>query len=741
MSRTLFGLTILLAIHLNGTAGAEVAGPKFQIVVGSEAPRLEKFAAQELAEQLKQLFEAEVKVSEKVPAGADRLILIGSPDTNPAVKAFAGNNWPKLSDQGHVVRSVEKDGTKALVLGGGSPVATLWAAYELGHRFGIRYLLGGDAMPALKPALKLDGFDLVLEPALRTRTWRTVNDFAIGPESWGLADQKKILRQLAKLKFNRVMIAIWPWQPFVDFEFKGVKRETGVLWYGQRYPVDGDTAGRTAFRGAKEFNNPDFEGKKTYQERVQAGVGLVRGIIDAAHDLGMSAGLAMMPLEFPKEFAAVLPKSKLLQEIAPFTIIPGPLQPPDDPLLKDLAAAQIRAYLDTYPNIDALYLSLSEFPDWNEHHAKAWQRLDARTGVGKAVELKDLMESARKRSLVASGNRGVQALQGNISALDFFHNLLADPALLKRKDGRKVEVAIVDVDPALFPVLDKVLPAGSGTLNFVDYTARRVANNRQLLSQVPAAKVRSSLIMTLADDNLGVMPQIVTSHLHALMGEITKNGWDGFSTRYWIAGDLDPAVHFLARASFNSKLTPHASYDDLLTPMCGPGVAERLIKSFDMMEKATETVDQNDLGFTFPVPGVVMRHYVNSEVPAWWKTVRDLYATAMDEMYRGSTRAREGSSGRPFMLYHAKRLEFAYDYMNCVEALRLAGQAKAKGDSAKQLEQIQKATEDLYDGLSALAEVAADNSDRGVIAVLNEHGYRPLKKELETLKKAAKKAK
>ena len=89
------------------------------------------------------------------------------------------------------------------------------------------------------------------------------------------------------------------------------------------------------------------------------------------------------------------------------------------------------------------------------------------------------------------------------------------------------------------------------------------------------------------------------------------------------------------------------------------------------------------------------------------------------------------------MLYHAKRLEFAVEYLNSVEALRLAGQAKAKGDTAKQLEHLEKAVESMYNGLSALGEVARDNSDRGVIAVLNEYGYRPLKAEFEAVEKAA----
>lgn len=729
MLRTSFVVTFVFFLAGEATAN----GPKVHVVVGPQAPKLEQFAAKELKTQLQQLFDADVIVTDKTPATAEHLVLLGSPTTNPAMQKLAGK-WPKLSDQGHVLRSVDR----TLLVGGGSPAATLWAVYELGHRFGMRYTLHGDVPPAEPRAFKLTGFDIVLEPSLRLRTWRTINDFAIGPESWGLADQKKLLGQLAKLKFNRIMLAVYPWQPFAHYEFKGVKKQTGMLWYGWHYPVSGDTAGRGAFKGATEFLNPDFEEKASYEEMTKAGVTLARGIIDHAHELGMTAGLAISPLEFPKEFAAVLPKAKVIHGLEKLTIGPGPLQPPDDPLLRELVTTQIRAYLDTYPTIDALYLSLPEFPDWIEHHAKAWQQLDARTGVGKVADLKQLLESARKRPFIASGDRGVRALQGNITALEFFHHLLGDRNLLKRKDGRAVEAVITDVDPALFPILDRVLPANAGALHFVDYTARRVAAQKGTLGQVPAKKTPSSLILTLADDNVGVLPQLATRSLEPLIGELHRLGWQGFSTRYWIPGDLNPSVHYLARASFDPKLTPQAAYEDLIDPICGEGVSPRLIKALDMIEKATETIDQNDLGFTFPVPGMVMRHYNAEPTPPWWKTVRELYTGAMDEVYRANTRARDGVKARPYMVYHAKRLEFAMFYMMSIEALRSAGQAKAKGDVKQQLEQLQTATETMYDGLSAYSEVARDQSDRGVIAVLNEYGYRPLRKELDALKKAKK---
>jgi hypothetical protein len=45
----------------------------------------------------------------------------------------------------------------------------------------------------------------VLEPLLPVRTWRVINDFACGPESWGMSDYRPVIDQLAKLKFNRLL--------------------------------------------------------------------------------------------------------------------------------------------------------------------------------------------------------------------------------------------------------------------------------------------------------------------------------------------------------------------------------------------------------------------------------------------------------------------------------------------------------------------------------------------------------
>jgi len=154
-------------------------------------------------------------------------------------------------------------------------------------------------------------------------------------------------------------------------------------------------------------------------------------------------------------------------------------------------------------------------------------------------------------------------------------------------------------------------------------------------------------------------------------------------------------------------------------------------EAFDLIEQATTLIDQNDIGFSFPIPNVVMKHYAGGgPIPEWWGKVKGLYLEAMDEMYRVNTRAREGN--REFSLYIARRCELAAEYLSSIESVRKAGIAREKGDREMQLAELEKAVESMYNALDALSAVARSNSDRGVIAVLNEYGYRPLKRELET---------
>ncbi|HCN29001.1 MAG TPA: hypothetical protein DIT64_09640 [Verrucomicrobiales bacterium] len=161
----------------------------------------------------------------------------------------------------------------------------------------------------------------------------------------------------------------------------------------------------------------------------------------------------------------------------------------------------------------------------------------------------------------------------------------------------------------------------------------------------------------------------------------------------------------------------------LVTPLCGEGVAARMWLGFQAVDKAARLIAENDPALGIPAPDMITRHLNAGEAPpAWLVEVKGLYATAMNEMYRANTRAREGS--RSFTLYQAKRMESAFHFLNAIEAMH-----KAAADATIRAESLTAAQESLYNALNAWSDAARDSSDRGAIALLNEHGYRVLKKQ------------
>ena len=193
---------------------------------------------------------------------------------------------------------------------------------------------------------------------------------------------------------------------------------------------------------------------------------------------------------------------------------------------------------------------------------------------------------------------------------------------------------------------------------------------------------------------------------------------------------MNTSVFYLSRAGVDKSFTPKKAVDGLVTPISGAGVGERIAIGFEHLAKAGALVDKHDPTLATLRPEVIMRHYAMKEpVPEWWAEAKGGFAMAMNEMYRANTRARGGA--REYSLYLAKRFEFALHYFTCLEATRLAGIAKAKGDKAEQIEQLETAVEAMHNALGAMADVDRNNADRGLIAALNEYGFRPLLKELE----------
>ncbi|MFH1007771.1 MAG: hypothetical protein V1800_09750 [Candidatus Latescibacterota bacterium] len=706
------------------------------VVVGSAAPQVEQYAASQLCGYLEKLFDIQTEPSTSIPPDSDYLILVGNPSTNPAVEEATGRNpFPKIGDQGLVLRHTLHQECPALIVGGGSARATMWAVYELVERWGVRYLQHRDVLPENREPFELPELDVVIEPTLPVRYGWGIIDFAGGYESWGMRDYRPVIDQLAKLKINRLLIVVFAWQPFLDYEVSGIKRESAWLWYDYHYPITADMVGRELFGDAREFWNPDLPMDAGYQEFTAAGEQLVHNLIDYAHQRGLECVLQANLLEFPPEFKPLLKGAQKVQQLGELTIVPGADTDLDDPGLVELGSAVLRATVNTYPEADFVALWMQEHRQWTEKtYEGAWSALDAKYDLSQIRALDDVLARAGNRTAHTGGaERAVREVKGDITALYFYDRLLTDLDVLngtRRPDMKFIYGALAE---EMYPLLPRLIPQGGETLNFIDYTPSRVLNRREVLKDLPCREIPCSLIYTLDDDNIGVVPQLTTPSLHELTRDLIKYGCAGFEMRQRYLGDHDPAVAYLAKVAWDASATPDEVYRDQIRAVCGEGCVEEMLTAFHEVEAVTVNLEWKNLSFSFPVPGMMMKFWKPGPMSADLIEDRAGYRRALEAARQAQEKAT--TSGRPYVDYWVGRLQFAAGYLDAVEAVTLAATAEAANNPGQTLEYTQAALGMARQSIEAYARVAQDQTDRGTIAVLNEYVFRPLKAKVAELRK------
>jgi hypothetical protein len=715
------------------TAIPAVATEPVSVVVGPKAPELEQFAGRELCGYLQKLYGIHAKPAESVASDADVAILIGSPETNPLVaQAVGSEGWPEVTDQGIVLKRAKLNGKPALVIGGGSPRATMWAVYELIERWGVRYLLHGDVLPDDPGEFHLPKEDIVIEPKLRVREWRVIGCLVCGPESWGMADYRSVLGQLAKLKFNRIFLCTWPHQPYFRLVYKGVVRRSAGLWFYYKYPITDDMIGRNLFDDRPEFWNPDLPYGASYEEFAAAGEKLVHNLIAFARQRGMQSVLTADVIDFPKEFQKVLPDSRPVKQLGSTSIVPGDKTGPDDPVLTELSSAVLQNTVDTYPEADFVLLGMPEHRQWSGSYEKAWKELDAKYGIGQIKSLEEVIATAGKRPDVPGGpERAVQEVKGDIVMLRFYDRLLRERKALSGTKRPDIKFIYRGVAEELFPVLSKILPPGSQTLNFLAYTPARVVKRREAIGHMDTSEIPAALTYTLHDDNVGTLPALATGSLHELTKDLRRHGWAGFSTRYWLIGDHDPCVAYIAKAAWDEKTTPETIYRDQITATCGPAAVKDMLTMFRELEETSIELEWHGLGLAFPVPGMMMKHWRPGPMPEVCVKARAGYHRALDAARRAREKTPE--ERRDYVDYWIGRFEYGIYYLDAIEALRRAATSEKAGQKSDAIRHTKDAVAKARAAIEAYARVARDQSDYGAIATLNEYVYRPLKAKLAKL--------
>jgi hypothetical protein len=243
-------------------------------------------------------------------------------------------------------------------------------------------------------------------------------------------------------------------------------------------------------------------------------------------------------------------------------------------------------------------------------------------------------------------------------------------------------------------------------------------------------KPQRDVILPLSSQLTTILPQASPGQVYLMRDKFRELTDAGYIGQVSNPGDVDFIAYVLSRSACDERTTLTELCQSLLTPVCGEEVHTRVEQAMQAVEQADLLIELNDPDLGNPQPDMILRHYAAQEkAPEWWGKVREAYLQAMNEMYRANTRARDGS--RSYTLYLARRYEFGFEFMNCLQAVRAAAVARQEKDKDQQIAELEKAIDSLNGACNALAAVARTNSDRGTIALLNAYGYRPLLAELE----------
>ena len=456
-----FGRSVLLILWTMSSVAVVQAVPRVDVVIGPAPLELERFAADELCQYLQKLFGIQSFPSRNVSPDAAVVFLVGRPETNPRVKqALAKQPFPKLTDQGIWLRRTEYEGRPALIVGGGSPRATLWAVYELVERWGVRYLVDRDVLPERMEQFRVPDLNVVMEPLLRVRAHPTLQDFANSGESWGMADFRILIDQLAKMKFTRMNIYPFAYQPYLHYELKGIKRRSAWLWYDFHYPVTDDMVGRELFGDVPEFWNPDLPVKAGYEELVAAGERQVHNLMEHAHRRGMESSLYADLTQFPPEFAPLLKGAQKVRQLGELLVVPGPETAVDDPQYSELCLTVLRAAINTYPEADLVTLGMPEWRQWTRVYEDAWRTLDAKYRIGSISSLKEVLDAAehRKWPRPRGAEKALDEAKGDLASLVFYDRLLHGSGFLQTTLRPDMKFMWGGPAEELWPLLGKILP-------------------------------------------------------------------------------------------------------------------------------------------------------------------------------------------------------------------------------------------------------------------------------------------
>lgn len=225
------GKTVLLGVLVGPLVGGRVLGATpvpphspadapTTIVAAAGGSVAEKLAAKELrryiylrtGELLPMVVSSGAQPEPKPAAGP--LIVVGQKDrpeiTSLPCDAACKARIAALRPQEYLLKTLRLAERPVLLVAGGDPIGTLYGAYAVAEKLGVRFYLHGDVVSEHQQVFALPELDETRKPLFELRGIQPFHDFPEGPDWWNRDGYKAILGQLPKMGMNFFGLHTYP---------------------------------------------------------------------------------------------------------------------------------------------------------------------------------------------------------------------------------------------------------------------------------------------------------------------------------------------------------------------------------------------------------------------------------------------------------------------------------------------------------------------------------------------------
>jgi hypothetical protein len=350
--RKIFHINLALVVFFS-TAAWAAAQTKVVIVLPNSASPVETVAANELDTYLRTVYPSTAFEIGSPSATATDIYLGTSSDLPDPYAAQVKDDL--AGSESYAVKVIN---SRAAVIAGSTPRATLFAVDALLEKLGFGFYLSYSTVPSPSSSpFSFAGWELRNAPIVGERVIFNWHNFLSSCSTWNLSDWQQWITQASRMRFNTVMVHAYGNNPMYSFSFNGETKPTGYLANtknGRDWGTEHVLDVRKIVGGDSLFNGPVFGADASLvpdNEKVQAAEDLMQSVFKFAAGRGMGVIFALdvdTESANPQNVIATLPASARIATDG-FQLVN-----PDTPEGYAYYRAEIEQLMRLYPEITQL---------------------------------------------------------------------------------------------------------------------------------------------------------------------------------------------------------------------------------------------------------------------------------------------------------------------------------------------------------------------------------------------------